>query len=757
MAHPRLPATNADCRLTEEFLPYTPATAMRFLLAGQLRYVRTIDTGDLDPVTDEAQMQESIIDPGQRDRAGQRYPVCHKMLKNYANDFVMWVSNLSPEEMTDVLEPIIVTMLMKSVNRAKTEKPGGLQPQLHVIANAMARTAASTRPIRLLLRSNLDGFEVTASDGVASVLRAQMVLGKPAVQAHVQSSPALFSLDADLRSLELDLSNSQGAWEPCLEPFSGMLQVERTNDGNNCTQQFRLIGRSPLLVNITPSMVHRTAWLWDAFSRATDVPAAGGRRPSNGGTAGFRVINICEFPMELGGQNIQGDVTSRLMVQPTGSLWEQLDDWVLPNFVTAVRVRLPQGDWSQELSLDCAGIRPSDQLIRLAATVFGSQQNMEFEVRSFVSSVLEDAVDCFADDAEEAVAIDFFADDFQDEDTCQVEVLPSRDEVSTTSARHPEQNHMLQYLCRLLDGALSGEARVFEKPPAPDALLLAGKRFARSRVAQLCPRKEVEKQVLLPLDCLPLSPPVALRGPSVAMLLGGPKAFTPYVFSVPRPPSMPRVKPRRNVRPFITSKVPLTLTNQEAESSPRVSNASTSAMALDLGLPHEQSQEIGGASQKQRDRAYKEKLEIETKVLKVLKVSPEEVRQNLVKAKKSDIEVHRQALEQTQDEESVMQMFATKCLSTIYAWMLSSFFYEMIKRFLAAVDPAFDEEDAAKDRGMAGGLAHVSNKYPPTSLRSTEGLLAWSIVPILQYKIREIDDPKSKYSRLHAAVDLQAS
>lgn len=183
------------------------------------------------------------------------------------------------------------------------------------------------------------------------------------------------------------------------------------------------------------------------------------------------------------------------------------------------------------------------------------------------------------------MAIDFFADDFQDEDVLQVEVLPSRDEVSTMPARR-EQN-MLQYLCRLLDGALSGEARVFEKPPVADALLLAGKRFARSRVAtEVCPRNEVEKQVLLPLDCLPLSPPVALRGPSVAMLLGGPKAFTPYVFSVPRPPSMPRVKqPRRNVRPFITSKAPLTLTNEEAESFPRFSKAS--AMALDLGLAEE--------------------------------------------------------------------------------------------------------------------------------------------------------------------------
>lgn len=135
-----------------EFLPYTPATAMRFLLAGQLRYVRTLDNGNLDPITDE-----SIIDPGRQwiseavmwiadwDYVGElsatieshlllispkcilslidAYPVCHKMLKNYANDFVMWVSSLSPEEMTDVLEPIFVTMLMKSVNRAKTEKP----------------------------------------------------------------------------------------------------------------------------------------------------------------------------------------------------------------------------------------------------------------------------------------------------------------------------------------------------------------------------------------------------------------------------------------------------------------------------------------------------------------------------------------------------------------------------------------------------------------------------------------------------------
>lgn len=132
-----------------EFLPYTPATSMRFLLAGQLRYVRTFGSA-LDENVDEA-----IIDPGRQwiseavmwlndwEYVGELsatieshlllisprcilslidlYPASHKSLKNYANEFVMWIGGLTPEEMTDVLEPIIVTMLMKSLHRAKTE------------------------------------------------------------------------------------------------------------------------------------------------------------------------------------------------------------------------------------------------------------------------------------------------------------------------------------------------------------------------------------------------------------------------------------------------------------------------------------------------------------------------------------------------------------------------------------------------------------------------------------------------------------
>ena len=46
----------------------------------------------------------------------------------------------------------------------------------------------------------------------------------------------------------------------------------------------------------------------------------------------------------------------------------------------------------------------------------------------------------------------------------------------------------------------------------------------------------------------------------------------------------------------------------------------------------------------------------------------------------------------------------------LYLWILKilsrsllRFFYEMIKRFLAALDPNFDAENAAKNRGFAGG------------------------------------------------------
>ncbi|CAK9109031.1 unnamed protein product, partial [Durusdinium trenchii] len=119
-----------------EFLPYTHATSMRYLLAGELRYVRTIQSS----MDNEEVTEELVIEPGGSrwiseavmwiqdwEYVGELsatieshlsqvdlYPASHKLLKNYANDFVMWLQSLQPDEMTDVLEPIIVTMLVRN-------------------------------------------------------------------------------------------------------------------------------------------------------------------------------------------------------------------------------------------------------------------------------------------------------------------------------------------------------------------------------------------------------------------------------------------------------------------------------------------------------------------------------------------------------------------------------------------------------------------------------------------------------------------
>ncbi|CAK9047343.1 Potassium voltage-gated channel subfamily H member 7 [Durusdinium trenchii] len=176
-----------------------------------------------------------------------------------------------------------------------------------------------------------------------------------------------------------------------------------------------------------------------------------------------------------------------------------------------------------------------------------------------------------------------------------------------------------------------------------------------------------------------------------------------------------------------------------------------------------------------KDRAHKEKLEHFTRIAGIMKVNPSELKLRLREADDTDMKVHHEALTETQDEvedhlefitslqllnqamrgrelqkwkaqESVMQMFATRCLSTIYAWMISAFWFEILKRVIIAMDPELAGDDISetlKDwRAFVGYLIYA--------------VLAWLLVPIIQWKIREFDDKEDKYSRLHAAVDLQA-
>eukprot|EP00913_Durusdinium_trenchii_P013112 g12308.t1 len=222
---------------------------------------------------------------------------------------------------------------------------------------------------------------------------------------------------------------------------------------------------------------------------------------------------------------------------------------------------------------------------------------MGFQVQSFVSSVLDDAVDCFLDDTlydshDEAAAVEYFPEDFLDLDAKDPQTVDP-DPVETVDVAQLSKSPVFQYVCRLLDCALNREAQVFVKPD--NAVLLAGKRYAESRD-------------LLPLDCLPLSPALALAGPRGSILW-------------PRPPSMPRVRqPRVNFRPFLkpqlglTNEAPVKLT---AERRPEPS--ATSAMALDLG--NARGIRVAG-----------------------------ELKLRLREADDTDMKVHHEALTETQDE-----------------------------------------------------------------------------------------------------------
>ncbi|CAJ1406235.1 unnamed protein product [Effrenium voratum] len=127
-----------------EFLPGTPCDAIRYLLSGELRYVKgagstreetSVEAGqqrwiseavlwisDWEYVGEMSAASESnllIISPKCILNWVDKYPATHKLLRTYANDFVLWLRGLSPEDMSDVLEPIIANTLLGLQGRRK--------------------------------------------------------------------------------------------------------------------------------------------------------------------------------------------------------------------------------------------------------------------------------------------------------------------------------------------------------------------------------------------------------------------------------------------------------------------------------------------------------------------------------------------------------------------------------------------------------------------------------------------------------------
>ncbi|CAE7830095.1 CNGA3 [Symbiodinium sp. CCMP2592] len=129
-----------------EFLACTPATHMRYLISGELRYAKQsgmlgeAEETDLLP-GDSYWIAEAVLWVSDWDHVGELtaslesnlllispecilpwsllFPASHKFLKTYAQDFVKFYRNLPQEELTDVLEPAIVSHLANNQGRRK--------------------------------------------------------------------------------------------------------------------------------------------------------------------------------------------------------------------------------------------------------------------------------------------------------------------------------------------------------------------------------------------------------------------------------------------------------------------------------------------------------------------------------------------------------------------------------------------------------------------------------------------------------------
>ncbi|CAE7291277.1 Kcnh7 [Symbiodinium necroappetens] len=599
------------------------------------------------------------------------------------------------------------------------------------------------------MKLDIDDVSVALSDFQAPVVRAQLSTPSPAAQLHLQTMPHYFSVDIDISSLKVEVLNSVlRCWEPLLEPFAASVQVERRPDGEDGAghaQQVVLTGKGPLLVNITPNMVKQTGFLLQLLSEAGSCQDQRGHRARVCWASGarYRAVNICEFPIELEVPGVQQTLT----VPPTGSLWEPLDDWVLQSFATALRIRVPGGSFSRLLLLERA-----DSLSLV----------MEMQVDGFISCLVDGAIEehtALELSLEDAESVDFFEEDFLDvewnEERSAVEE-PVQLQVKTSAGRSsgitPKPNALLKYMCQLLDGALSGQARIFEQAAAPVDYLAAPNQPPRyacyAQIQPLCPKLSPTAPSA---SGVPGPPKTRFKHPQRAFLA---QASTfPLKLQVPRPPSMPQAKrpPRRHFAVLTT--------NGDA------GNAAVKAYKKCFGTgprPFHLSQ------RNPEDKAAKRKEKLFSQAKAVLKVDPEAVKRRLDEVtNQQKLDVHHEVLKETQDEvedhfefitnlqalnqalrerdhkreraqDSVMNMFATKCLSTVHAWLLSQFAFRLIERVLLSIDESLDSNQ--------NGLYLLCYSIYAV-------FLAISVPPIQKWLSRV--DNFDKYTRRHALVDLQ--
>jgi len=205
--------------------------------------------------------------------------------------------------------------------------------------------------------------EVTLADSILPVLRLRTEFAEPGLRLTWQSVPAMMDLDVN-GMWELGIANERnGEWEPLFERIDLGLHLTRIAEGTTGRKtNIVFSGRQPLLVNLTPSAVRRSAWILPQFLNSLTFSSLqhDTRRSSNIVMDKYRVVNLCDDPIELEFASKYRN-ENMTQVKPTGSRWESLDSWILPCFATSLRLRVPGTDrvameFSEPLNIERTGV-----------------------------------------------------------------------------------------------------------------------------------------------------------------------------------------------------------------------------------------------------------------------------------------------------------------------------------------------------------------------------------------------------------------
>jgi len=156
------------------------------------------------------------------------------------------------------------------------------------------------------LAMQFDALDITLADSIIPVMRFRFELAPPGLVMYRQSIPNLLTMNVIDGNLEVEMLNPRnGVWEPLAERFSACMEMERkaVSDEDKSTHVV-LSGKTPLLVNLTPTAVQRASWIIPEFIESLSFePREFFSTPSMDKQAEdivkYKVVNLCDDALEL--------------------------------------------------------------------------------------------------------------------------------------------------------------------------------------------------------------------------------------------------------------------------------------------------------------------------------------------------------------------------------------------------------------------------------------------------------------------------